>query len=442
MELVVGTYDEVILGFRVVEVGSGLQVEASFTDHSHAGCVKCVAISGKGVLASGSTDETIRLLNIRKQKELGSLVHHNGTVTSLEFHKGFLFSTSEDKTLCLWKTFTWECLRTFKGHKAATDCVSVHPSGKLALTVGRDRALHTWNLITGRSAFITNLKQVAHIVKWSPDGDKYAIVIGNTVNIYSVETAEVVLTVKADAHINSLVYLNNDVCCYGGEGGSVIFHNVTDDKRLHTCETGANRVKSFCISSHKFQEVAECKILCTASSDGVIKLYKIIENQKKINTELLIEHSTGFRVTCLAAFSNTEETNAPTEVVKQKQTVMEHNDTSSSESDESDHIETNKPSKTEKDTNVNKKSLKDVHKGEIDRKPKNRKRKLNEAVNSQSIKEKQKELSSSVKKQQKASKQQKVDTKSSNGTVSFISTAANKKKKFKKKKKKKQKTVS
>jgi protein MAK11 len=60
-----------------------VQVEASFTDHSHAGCVKCVAISHKGVLASGSTDETIRLLDIKRNKELGSLVHHNGRCSLL-----------------------------------------------------------------------------------------------------------------------------------------------------------------------------------------------------------------------------------------------------------------------------------------------------------------------------------------------------------------------
>lgn len=41
-----------------------------------------------------------------------------GSVTYLQFHQGsHLFSCSEDGTLCLWKTFTWECLRTFKGHK-------------------------------------------------------------------------------------------------------------------------------------------------------------------------------------------------------------------------------------------------------------------------------------------------------------------------------------
>ena len=43
--------------------------------------------------------------------------------------------------------------------RSAVNSVSVHPSGKLALTVGTDRSLHTWNLITGRSAYITNIKQ-------------------------------------------------------------------------------------------------------------------------------------------------------------------------------------------------------------------------------------------------------------------------------------------
>ena len=43
--------------------------------------------------------------------------------------------------------------------RSAINSVSVHPSGKLALTVGADKSLHTWNLITGRSAFITNIKQ-------------------------------------------------------------------------------------------------------------------------------------------------------------------------------------------------------------------------------------------------------------------------------------------
>lgn len=33
--------------------------------------------------------------------------------------------------------------------------LAVHPSGKLALSVGHDRTLRIWNLMAGRCAFIT-----------------------------------------------------------------------------------------------------------------------------------------------------------------------------------------------------------------------------------------------------------------------------------------------
>ena len=50
----------------------------SFTDHSHTGNVKSLTISSRGVLASGSTDETIKLFNLKTRKEVGRLMHHEG----------------------------------------------------------------------------------------------------------------------------------------------------------------------------------------------------------------------------------------------------------------------------------------------------------------------------------------------------------------------------
>ncbi|XP_052777707.1 p21-activated protein kinase-interacting protein 1-like [Mya arenaria] len=301
MEIVVGTYDNVILGFRLLKIADDFQVEASFTDNSHSGCVKCMAVSDKGILASGSTDESIRLLNIRKMKEMGSLVHHNGTITSLQFHRGFMFSTSEDAALCLWKSYTWECLRTFKGHQAAINCVSVHPSGKLALTVGRDRALHTWNLITGRSAFISNIKQAADIVCWSPKGDNYAIVVNNKIDVYDVETAEISLNIQAEARINCLEYYNDETVCFAGEGGNVYFHHIPSNKPLHSCKTETTRIKGLCIK-RGVEGVSEDPVLCVASSDGDLKLYTITESKEALTTKLLAEKNTGFRITCMAVF--------------------------------------------------------------------------------------------------------------------------------------------
>lgn len=78
---------EIVPGFHLVLIMfsplQDFQIEASFTDNSHSGCVKCVSVSEKGILASGSTDETIRLLNLRKKKEMGSLVHHNGKISGI-----------------------------------------------------------------------------------------------------------------------------------------------------------------------------------------------------------------------------------------------------------------------------------------------------------------------------------------------------------------------
>jgi len=36
---------------------------------------------------------------------------------------------------------------------------SVHPTGKLGLSVGKDKTLRTWDLTKGKRAFVINTKQ-------------------------------------------------------------------------------------------------------------------------------------------------------------------------------------------------------------------------------------------------------------------------------------------
>ena len=54
-----------------------------------------------------------------------------------------------DGELSIWRTSDWECLLRMKGHKAAVLDVTIHPSGRVALSVGADNKLMLWNLITG-----------------------------------------------------------------------------------------------------------------------------------------------------------------------------------------------------------------------------------------------------------------------------------------------------
>lgn len=58
--------------------------------------------------------------------------------------------------------------------------------------------------ITLFSTFLTD----AHIVRWSPDGDKYVVVVIDKVDIYDLETASVTGTITNPKRISSVKFLN------------------------------------------------------------------------------------------------------------------------------------------------------------------------------------------------------------------------------------------
>ena len=49
-----------------------------FNDVSHNGCVRVMAVSEKGIVASGSTDESVHLFDLLRNSDVGSLVSHEG----------------------------------------------------------------------------------------------------------------------------------------------------------------------------------------------------------------------------------------------------------------------------------------------------------------------------------------------------------------------------
>lgn len=42
---------------------------------------------------------------------------------------------------------------------SGVNSIAIHPSSKLALTLGQNKTLRTWNLIKGRPAYISNLSR-------------------------------------------------------------------------------------------------------------------------------------------------------------------------------------------------------------------------------------------------------------------------------------------
>ncbi|RVE61001.1 hypothetical protein OJAV_G00166460 [Oryzias javanicus] len=295
--LVAGSYEQIIVGYRVKTGEKEWTAEADFTHHTHTASISAVAASQRFVV-TGSKDETIQLYDMKKRTEHGALLHHDGTITCLQFYgDSHLLSGGEDGLMCVWSTKKWECLKSIKAHKGHVTSLSVHPSGKLALSVGTDKTLRTWNLVNGRSAFIKNIKQNAHIVRWSPDGDKYVVVINDKVDIYKLETASVTGTVTSPKRISSVKFLNNSILAVAGDDESVRLCDV--QKAEWVCEFKAHETRVKAVDSFSMEDYC---VLVTASNDGFIKMWKIHLKETLESPTLLGEVNTSARLTCLAVW--------------------------------------------------------------------------------------------------------------------------------------------
>jgi len=297
IEILVGTYEDFILGYKLTTNSEGgLKFTPSFTNHSHCGSIRAVAASRR-FLASGSSDECIRLFCLKTRGEHGFLQHHNGTITCLEFFKQtHLFSGSEDGKVCIWNTRTWNCEKTLKAHEGGVTAMSVHPSGKLALTVGKDRAMKTWNLIKGRTAYVTNIKAVATAVMWAPDGNTYAVATNKTVNIYEVKSAGIVYTVEFKYPVNFITFLNEDTLVVGGVGPEVEVHSIKEGKLLTRFKAHAKSVRVASVVT-----VDKLPLLVTAANDRFIRLWQVPTDGSE--PTVLAETDTSCRIISLAIWA-------------------------------------------------------------------------------------------------------------------------------------------
>ncbi|KAM8792140.1 p21-activated protein kinase-interacting protein 1 isoform 2-T2 [Rhynchonycteris naso] len=302
MELVAGCYEQVLFGFAVQlePKASGDREKwtpiADFTHHAHTASLSAVAANSRFIV-TGSRDETIHIYDMKRKMDHGALVHHNGTITCLKFHGNrHLVSGAEDGLICVWDAKKWECLKSIKAHRGHVTFLSIHPSGKLALSVGTDKTLRTWNLVEGRSAFIKNIKQNAHIVEWSPTGEKYIVVVLNKIDVYHLDTASVSGSITNEKRVSSVAFLSESVLAVAGDEEVVRFCDIGSLTCLCEFKAHENRVKDM----FSF-EIAEHHVIVTASSDGFIRVWKL-GDVKKVPPSLLCEVNTHARLTCLGVW--------------------------------------------------------------------------------------------------------------------------------------------
>ncbi|XAR72494.1 hypothetical protein NMG60_11019150 [Bertholletia excelsa] len=314
MSLVAGSYERFIWGFKLKTLKhaqESITISSLFSFPSHISPIKSVAIAGSAA-ASGGADDTIKLYDLSTSSEIGSLTEHSASVTALSFFTppslSFprnLISAADDGAVCIYDADPFVHLKTVHAHKKGVNDLAVHPSGKLALTVGRDSCLAMSNLVRGRRSFYCRLGKEASIVKFDFGGDRFFMVMDEKVSVHESEDARLVIDMDNQKKVLCAASGTNGLLFTGGEDRAVKGWDTTSGKVAYSIEGAhSSRVKGIVVVSGSDAADGDTDpyILASASSDGVIRVWDVRMASKE-KTNPLAEANTKSRLTCLAGSS-------------------------------------------------------------------------------------------------------------------------------------------
>lgn len=264
----------------------------TFASHDHSSSIRCVDICGN-LMASGGADDRIFIYDLKGRQEHCMLTHHNSTINCLAFTPGHshLISGSADGCIAIVRVGNWQMEKIWeKAHKGAAILdIAIHESGKLALSLGADCTLKTWNLVKGRQAYVVNLNSKSKDAKsltnirWAPDGVRFVLYGGKYTEIWSIDTGGIIFSIEHESKVSSSLWLTDDKLIVGYENGQLGVV-CTKDSSVEIKNAHNSRVKA--VSKYE-------NWIVTACSAGEFKIWNL-------HLEEIVKIDTGCRLTCLS----------------------------------------------------------------------------------------------------------------------------------------------
>ncbi|KAH7459866.1 Vegetative incompatibility protein [Fusarium oxysporum f. sp. matthiolae] len=270
---------------KTVKIWNVVTGEEEQTLEGHTNWVNSVVFSNDGkLIASGSSDKTVKIWNVVTGEEEQALKGHTGSVRSVVFSKDgkLIASGSSDKTVKIWKVATGEEERALKGHTGSVRSVVFSNDGKLIASGSVDWTNKIWNVATGAEerTFEGHTDRVNSVV-FSNDGKLIASGSSDkTVKIWNVASGEEERTLEGHTDSVSSVVFPNDstLIASGSDDKTVKIWKVAMGKEERTLKGHTEWVNSVVFSN-------DGKLIASGSSDKTVKIWNVVTGEEEQTLE-------------------------------------------------------------------------------------------------------------------------------------------------------------